>query len=127
MLLNTKSLNIKLFKTLGFAGLAFLVTGLIINLFFAIPTMTLLIDRSYCPNNQWQQVTQAYTDLYDQHQRGKLRLQRVILFSSLDQEILNSPPLPETVAALSTYGRSNHQRQIKLQETYPNFRFLGCR
>lgn len=103
------------------------MTGLMINIFFAIPTVTLLIDRSYCPNNQWQQVTQAYTDLYDQHQRGKLRLQRVILFSSLDQEILNSPPLPETVAALSTYGHSNHQRQINLQETYPNFRFLGCR
>lgn len=121
------SLHIKLVKTLGFAGLAFLMTGLIISLFLAVPTVTLLIDRSYCPNYQWQQVARTYTDLYGQHQRGELRLQRIILFSSLDQESLSSPPLPETIAALSTYGHADRQRQIELQKTYPNFQFLGCR
>ncbi|MBW4661697.1 MAG: hypothetical protein KME15_23755 [Drouetiella hepatica Uher 2000/2452] len=120
------NLNTPLFKTLGLSWLMFLITGLLISWLFAIPTLTVLIDRSYCPSNQWQQVSQTYTDLYHQHQRRQLQLRSVILFSNLGQEVFASPPLPEAIQALSTYGYSDLYRQAELQKTYSKTQLLGC-
>jgi hypothetical protein len=120
------SLNTHLLKTLGFSWLAFLLTGLLISWFFALPTMTLLIDRSYCRPNQWQEVSQTYTDLYHQHQRRQLHLKTVILFSNLGQEVFTSPPIPATIRTLSTYGHSDLNRQAELQKVYPATQLLGC-
>jgi hypothetical protein len=120
------NLNTPLFKALGLSWLTFLITGLLISWLFAIPTLTVLIDRSYCPSNQWQQVSQTYTDLYYQHQRHQLRLQAVVLFSNLGQEVFSSPPQPETIQAISTYGHPDLHRQAELQKTYPKTQLLGC-
>lgn len=120
------NLNTRLLKTIGFSWLAFLITGLLISWFFAIPTITVLIDRSYCPPNQWQQVSQTYTDLYRQHQRRQLYL-HVILFSHLGQETFASPPMPAVIQTLSTYGHSDRQRQAELQKAYPKTQLLDCR
>ena len=120
------SLNTRLLKTLGFSWLAFLITGLLISWFFALPTITLLIDRSYCPPNQWQEVSQTYTDLYHQHQRRQLHLKTVILFSNLGQEVFTSPPIPATIQTLSTYGHADLNRQAELQKTYSTTQLLGC-
>jgi hypothetical protein len=120
------NLNTPLFKTLGLSWLMFLITGLLISWLFSIPTLTVLIDRSYCPPSQWQQVSQTYTDLYHQHQRSQLHLQTVVLFSNLGQEVLASPPLPEAIRALSTYGHSDLHRQAELQKAYPKTQLLGC-
>lgn len=121
------SLNAKLFKTLCLSSLAFWMTGLLISWLFAVPSMTLLIDRGYCPPNQWQQVSRSYAQLYRQHQWRQISLQKVILFSSLSQEVLASPPLPATLATLPTYGRSDLQRQTQLQTAYPQAKLLNCR
>jgi hypothetical protein len=119
--------NTPLLKTLGVGWLAFLIAGLLINLFFAIPTITVLIDRSYCSPSQWQQISRTYAELYQQHQNRQLRLQTVVLFSDLDQEVLSSPPLPETIQALSIYGHSGTNRQAELQKAYPKTQLLSCR
>ncbi|NJO39199.1 MAG: hypothetical protein HC769_12695 [Cyanobacteria bacterium CRU_2_1] len=121
------NLNTRLLKTLGFSWLAFLITGLLISWFFAIPTITVLIDRSYCPPDQWQQVSQTYTNLYRQHQRRQLRLQTVILFSNLGQDVFVSPPMPAVIQTLSTYGHSDKQRQTELQKAYSKTQLLDCR
>lgn len=120
------NLNTLLLKTLGLSWLTFLIAGLLINFLFAIPTLAVLIDRSYCSPSQWQQVSQTYTNLYHQHQSSQVRLQPVVLFSDLGQEILASPPLPETIQALSTYGHPDMQRQAELQKTYPKTQLLSC-
>jgi hypothetical protein len=120
------NLNTPLFKTLGLSWLMFLITGLLISWLFAIPTLTVLIDRSYCPPNQWQQVSQSYTDLYRQHQQRRLQLQPIVLFSNLGQEVFASPPPPEVIQALSTYGHSDLHRQAELQKSYPKTQLLGC-
>lgn len=120
------NLNTRLLNTLGFSWLAFLITGLLISWFFAIPTITVLIDRSYCPPAQWQQVSQTYTDLYHQHQQRQLHLKTVILFSHLGQEVFGSPPSPAAIQNVSTYGHSDEQRQAQLQKAYPKTQLLGC-
>lgn len=120
------NLNIRLFKTLWLSWLAFLITGLLISWSFAIPTITVLIDRSYCSPDQWQQVSHTYTDLYRQHQWRQLHLQTVILFSQLGQEIFASPPMPTKIQNISTYGHPDRQRQAELQKAYPKTQLLGC-
>lgn len=116
----------RLWVTLGMSWLGFAIAGIFISWISPIPSLTILIDRSYCPQNQWSQVAQNYTDLYRQHQRRQVSIQTVVLFSSLGEEILLTPPSPTTVLALSTYGQVDSQRQADLQEKYPTTRILGC-
>ncbi|AUT01803.1 hypothetical protein CLI64_16215 [Nostoc sp. CENA543] len=121
-------MNIKtqLLKTLGISWLAFFITGLLISLLFAIPSVTLLIDRSYCPTAEWQQVVQDYTEIYQQYQQRRLQVTSVILFSSLGEDKLSIPPTPEAIKQLQTYGQSQLQKQLQLQKMYPQARVLQC-
>ncbi|WP_427158881.1 hypothetical protein ACQFX9_23405 [Aliinostoc sp. HNIBRCY26] len=121
-------MNIKtqLLKTLGISWLAFLITGLLISWLFAIPSVTLLIDRSYCPTAEWQQVAQSYTEIYQQYQQRRLQVKSVILFSSLGEDKLSIPPKPEAIKQLQTYGQSQLQKQLQLQKIYPQARVLQC-
>ncbi|MDZ8106252.1 MAG: hypothetical protein RM338_11615 [Nostoc sp. DedQUE12a] len=118
--------NTQLVKTLGISWLVFFITGILISCLFAIPAITVLIDRSYCPLAEWQQVVQTYAQLYQQHQQRRLQLQSVILFSSLGEEKLSTPPEPKELQHLSTYGRPQPQRQLQLRKDYPQARLLQC-
>ncbi len=100
--------------------------GVLISLFFPIPVSPLLIDRSYCPPEQWQQLTQAYQELYQNHQQKKIRLDPVIFVNSLGEEPQPLPPTPEAIAELSTFGRPDGDRLQQLQKQYANAKILSC-
>jgi hypothetical protein len=119
-------LNRSLFRILGLGWLSFGIAGLIISQFFAIPNLVILIDRSYCPSDRWQQVVQTYEDLYRQQGQKQVQIQKVILFSDLAEETLPVLPLPASLKSVSTYGRPNPQRQSQLQKSYPQSRLLTC-
>jgi hypothetical protein len=119
-------LNRHLLRTLGLGWLGFLVVGLVISQVFATPTVVVLIDRSYCPPAQWQQLVQNYEELYRQHQQQQLQIQQVVLFSDLGQDVLSSPPAPEVIRDVSRYGRSNPQRSEKMRSSYPKAQLLAC-
>lgn len=112
--------------TLVASGLAFLLAGSIIQTLWSPPRFTLLIERSYCPPREWQTLATAYDQLYKQHQRKQIQLERVILFSSLGEEILPAIPSVQTIQALTTYGVTDHPRQATLQQTYPSSQLLSC-
>lgn len=116
----------RLFITLGLSWLTLAIAGAAINVISPIPQLTVLIDRSYCPQNQWSQVAQNYTDLYRQHQRRQVNLQTVVLFSSLGEEVFSTPPSPVTLRTLSTYGQGDSQREVNLQARYSKVQILGC-
>lgn len=113
-------------KPIGLSWLAFLVVGLAIAWLAPIPSLTLVIDRSYCPANQWQQIAQSYNQLYDQHKQRTLILDQVVLVSDLGQEVLDTPPTPSAIRQLSTYGQRDGDRLSKLQSTYGNSEVLSC-
>ncbi len=119
------SLNTRLTLTLSMSWLGFLVTGLAINQVFAPAAIAILIDRSYCPPAQWQQVSQQYDALYQQHQRQDMQIQAVVLFSSLAKEVRSLPPTPTEIQSLATYGQPNLQQQ-QLELDYPNHKVLSC-
>ena len=119
-------LNRYLLTILGLGWLSFLIAGIVINQVFAAPNLVLLIDRSYCPAPKWQQVVQDYTKFYRQHQQQRLKLEKVVLFSDLSEDVLSTPPTPKELGDLRTYGRSNLQRQVKLKQAHPQAKVLGC-
>jgi len=87
--------------------------------------MTVLIDRSYCPASEWQQVIQTYAELYQQHQQRRLQL-RTVIFSHLGEESFPTPPEPAALQQISTYGRPDSQQQLRLQKRYPQSQLLQC-
>jgi hypothetical protein len=119
-------LNRRLLRTLGLAWLGFLVVGLAINLVFAVPSVVVLIDRSYCPQAQWQQVAQSYEQVYRQHQQRQLQIQQVILFSDLGKDVFSPPPAPEVIRDVATYGRSDPERSQDMRSAYPKAQLLAC-
>lgn len=119
-------LNRQMLKLLGVGCLGFLIVGIIISLIFPLPSLTVLIDRSYCGDPmRWQQLVSTYSSLYQQHQQKTLQIRNVVLFSDLGQELI-SPPAPEIIQNLKTYGRHNPQRQSELIKNYPQSQLLSC-
>ena len=119
-------LNRVLFTILGLGWSSFLIVGILLNQVFAAPNFVLLIERSYCPPQQWQQVVQKYSDLYRQHQQNLVKIESVILFNDLGEEVLTNIPTPEELEDLHTYGRSNPQKESKLSKTYDQVRVIRC-
>lgn len=119
-------LNKFLLRTITCSWLAFVLIGWLINQVIASPELVVLIDRSYCPPAQWQQISRSYQHLYQQHQQHQVRIKSVILFSDLGEEIFSMPPLPEKIQSLRTYGRSDPQQQTQLQASHPNTTLLSC-
>jgi Cu/Ag efflux pump CusA len=116
-------LNHRLFQSLGITGLAFLVMGLVISFGFSPASLTILIDRSYCPASQWQGVVARYEQIYQQRE---VKLKAVVLFSDLGEQVRSPVPVPSEIASLSTYGKPSLTRRQELQQHYPNSKVLGC-
>lgn len=121
-----KSLNRRLMTIVGIGWLSFLITGLIVVNVFAASEITLLIDRSYCPPNQWQKVVENYRDFYKQNQEKKIKITSVVLFSDLAEETLTPLPTPEEISRINTYGKSNPNRQKELQKKSSSGKILSC-
>ncbi|PZO38038.1 MAG: hypothetical protein DCF19_17495 [Pseudanabaena frigida] len=119
-------LDRKLITTLGLGWLGFGIVGSAIA--FALPPtqITILIDRSFCPQDKWLAIASAYNDLYQQHQNRDLQIKEVITFSDIGQEVLSTIPSPDTVRSLNTYGRFNQERQKQLQASYSQPKLLSC-
>lgn len=119
-------LNRSLLTIVGLGWLSFIIFGLIIQTVFAAPNIIILVDRSYCPPQQWQEVVQTYQTSYQKHQQKRLKIEKVILFSYLGEEVLLTLPTPDELLAIKTYGRSTPQRQEQLKQNYPKSQILKC-
>lgn len=119
-------LNRYLLTILGLGWLSFLIAAILLNQIFAAPNFVLLIERSYCTPSKWQQVVQEYNDLYQQHQQNLVKIESVVLFNDLGEEVLTTVPTPEALRGLRTYGRSNSQREAELRKAYDRVKVIRC-
>jgi len=117
----------QLLTTLAFSGAAFLLSGFAIQRFAAPPTLTVLIDRSYCPATQWKTLSDNYAQLYHRHQQKKVSIESVVLVSDLSQTVLETLPTPSDVALLKTYGKPNPQAMSDLSAGGHDVQLLSCR
>ena len=119
-------LNRYLITVVTIGWLSFLIAGFLISQVFAAPSFVLLVDRSYCPDAKWQEVTETYSDLHRQNQQQNIQIKSVIYVSDLGEEALETLPKPTDFAQLRTYGRFNSDRLGELQEKYPKAKILSC-
>ena len=124
--MNPNHLNRTLLRTVGAGWAAFAIAAFAIRTVFAAPNVTLLVDRSYCEPAQWQVVTEQYTDLYQQHQRGSITISATMFFSDLGEESSDQVLAPEAFQDLTTYGRPSPDRQAALEAAHPQARLLSC-
>lgn len=104
---------------------AFILTWLLFNR-LVIPQVTIIIDRSYCQPQQWQeQVVKTYKGLYNQHP-SRLKIQRVVSFNDLGTESFAQIPPPDKIKTLVTFGKQNQQLRQQLQTKYNSSRILSC-
>lgn len=109
----------------GWTG--FLISGLVLTYVLATPSITVIIDRSYCPSDQWQtQVVIPYRDLYQKYENKQLKIESVTLFSDLGQESSKKIPTPEEIALLNTYGQLSGDRQKSLEKLSQTGKVLWC-
>ncbi|MBL1177972.1 hypothetical protein [Pantanalinema sp. GBBB05] len=119
-------LNKILIETITGSWLAFILVGWLISRLLTSPDLVILIDRAYCPAIQWQQLSQSYQQIYQQHQQHQVQIKAVIVFSDLSEEAFSTPPSPDMIRSLQPYGRVNTQRQSQLQAAYQNTTLLAC-
>jgi hypothetical protein len=121
-----RSLSLAFWRLLLLGSLGYLGVAVLITVFFPRPSLTLLIDRGYCPSQQWQALGDRYDELYRQQRWGQIRLQQIVLFSSLGEEVQNQALSPQQFRDLRTYGRSAGDRARDLQRRYPQSVLLRC-
>lgn len=124
--MNANALNRSLLRIIGIGWAAFAIAALTFRFALAAPSVTLLVDRSYCDPADWQTVAAEYATLYRQNQRGQIEIESVIFFSDLGQDVTETPPTPDVVAAMTPYGRFSRERQQVLIANYPDAQLLSC-
>lgn len=120
------NLNRRLLQILAVGWLAFLGAGIGLRHALSGPTVTVIIDRSYCNPLQWQQVTDRYGELYDQHQQKRLTINQVIYVSDLGEEVVGEVPSPDQLQKMGTFGRFNPGRLQQATAAHPNAEVLTC-
>ncbi len=118
--------NRRLLQILAVGWLAFLGVGFGIRQAFSGPTVTIIIDRSYCDPARWQQITTEYGQLYSQHQQKRLTINQVIYVSDLGQEVATDIPSPAQLQAMGTYGRFNGEQLQQITAAYPEAEVFAC-
>lgn len=116
----------RLLLTLGLGWLAFIGLGLGLRQWIAGPAVTVIIDRSYCAPAQWRAQARRYTDLYEQHDQGRIRITQVIYVSDLGAVVAETIPTPEEVNALTSFGRFNAAEMDQALQAEPNAEVLSC-
>lgn len=118
--------TLRLLLTLGLGWLAFIGLGLGLRQWITGPAVTVIIDRSYCAPTQWRAQARRYTDLYEQHDQGRLRIAQVIYVSDLGAVVAETIPTPEEVNSLTTFGRFNAAEMDQARQAEPNAEVLSC-
>jgi len=118
--------NQRLLQILAVGWLAFLGAGFALRQTLGGPTVTIIIDRSYCEPNQWEQITSDYARLYEQHQQQRLTIDQVIYVSDLGEEIADAIPTPDEVENLSTFGRFNTEQLQQATDQHPAATVFAC-
>jgi len=117
----------RLVQTVALGWFAFAAAGAGLRQFASGPTITVIIDRSFCPAPQWQQqVVAPYADLVAQADQRRLHIEQVVYVTDLDVDVAAEVPTPAAVADLPTFGRFNPQQLAQVQQRYENSQVLSC-
>lgn len=116
----------RLLSTLGLGWLAFAGLGLGLRYAVQVPTITVIIDQSYCPPARWQTaVVQPYSDLYNKSQTNQRQIAQVVVVTDIDQTTLTTIPTPDELG--NPFGQAPSPETLtKLQQQFSETVVLKC-
>lgn len=116
----------RLISTLGLGWLAFAGLGLGLRYAVQVPEVTVIIDQSYCPPEQWQAaVVEPYTDLYQQGQANQRKIVQVVVVTGIDQTTLTVVPAPAELG--NPFGQAPSAEALtELQQQFSESVLLKC-
>lgn len=118
--------NRRLLQILVVGWLAFFGAGVGLRQARSGPSITIIIDRSYCDPSRWEQITADYAEFYSQHHQKSLTIDQVIYVSDLGQEVAEEIPSPQELMTMSTYGRFNPDQLQQATAAHPNAKVFAC-
>jgi hypothetical protein len=91
-----------------------------------IPLRPLLVDRSFCSEQQQQHLVDRYRQLWIKDQLSQQRLSPVIEANVLGVRVNSKAPSLEQFARLASVGEGDGQQMAALRRQYPQALVLSC-
>lgn len=112
-------------------GMSLLALGLLGYHLWMRESKTLVVDLSACSAEELEFVSSIYSGILRAHQRGKLRVSRIVLVGDTREgvareDIVRTILMPNDFRALERSGAPNAERLVQLMEKYPNPELMTC-
>jgi hypothetical protein len=113
-------------KLLGACWITQLGLASLLSQLAPIPVRPLLVDRSFCSEQQGQYLVKRYHDLLISHQLAQQRLSPVIEVNVFGVKVNSDPPSLAQFSRLASVGEGDGQQMASLRRQYPKALVLSC-
>lgn len=116
----------RLISTLGIGWLAFGGLGVGLRYAVPVPEVTVIIDQSYCPPDQWQAaVVHPYGALYKKNTARQQTIRQVVVVTNIEHTSLVTIPPPDELG--QPFGQVPSPETItSLQQQFSKTVLLRC-
>jgi hypothetical protein len=91
-----------------------------------IPVRPLLVDRSFCSEQQGQQLLERYHDVLISHQLSQQRLSPVMEVNVFGVKVSSDPPSLAQFSRFASIGEAAGRQMASLRRQYPKALVLSC-
>ncbi len=91
-----------------------------------IPVRPLLVDRSFCSEQQGQQLLERYHDVLISHQLSQQRLSPVMEVNVFGVKVSSDPPSLAQFSSFASVGEAAGRQMSSLRRQYPKALVLSC-
>ena len=120
------ALNRPVLWFLGLGCLTFLTAGVVVPRLLSGTKTAVLVNRSACDRQEWQEVGDRYSSLYQAHQSNRIRLSQVVIVSGLGEEVREQIPTPQQFRAIETFGEPDAERLSQIEAGFTDVEVLTC-
>ncbi|MEM9805452.1 MAG: hypothetical protein AAF959_09230 [Cyanobacteria bacterium P01_D01_bin.56] len=116
----------RLISTLSLGWLIFGGLGLGLRYAVLVPNVTVIIDQSYCPPDQWKTaVVEPYAALFKKSQARRQIISQVVVVTNIDHTPLTRIPSPDELG--QPFGQPLASETLVILETqFPETVVLRC-
>ena len=91
-----------------------------------IPVRPLLVDRSFCSEQQGQQLLERYQNVLISHQLSQQRLSPVMEVNVFGVKVSSDPPSLAQFSSFASVGEAAGRQMASLRRQYPKALVLSC-
>ena len=113
-------------KVLGACWFTQLGLAALLSQLAPIPVRPLLVDRSFCSEQQGQQLLERYQDVLISHQLSQQRLSPVMEVNVFGVKVSSDPPSLAQFSRLASVGEGDGRKMASLRRQFPKALVLSC-